>query len=84
MGLHEHGVDLFEVDRAGLFADGFDQGVGAEVFDGAQGAFGSAQDELDGFVLIVANGIFDCRWTFVGKCGIEQSGEVELLVDVVG
>jgi hypothetical protein len=69
VGLHEDGVDLFEPDRAGLVADGFDQGTDTEVFDGPQVAFGGAQDELDGFF---------------GEGGGGQADEVELLVDVVG
>ena len=42
MRLHENGVDLLEIDGAGLVADGFDQGTDAEVFDGAQRVFGAA------------------------------------------
>jgi hypothetical protein len=68
VGLHEHGVDLFEVNGLGLVANGFDERSDAEVFDGAQGAFGSAQDELDGIL---------------GEGGVGQGGEVELLMDVV-
>jgi len=45
VGLHEHGVDLFETDGPGLVADGFDQGTDAKVFDRPQGAFGAAQDD---------------------------------------
>ena len=69
VGLHEHGVDLFEVNGLGLIANGFDERSDAEVFDGAQGAFGGAQDELDGIL---------------GEGGVGQGGEVELLMDVVG
>jgi len=35
VGLHEDGVDLFEVDGFGLVAHGFDEGSDAEVFDAA-------------------------------------------------
>jgi YD repeat-containing protein len=38
VGLHEHGVGLFETDALGLVANGFDQGADAEVFDGTQGS----------------------------------------------
>jgi hypothetical protein len=41
VGLHEHGIDLFEVDGFGVVSHGFDEGADAEVFDGAQGAFGT-------------------------------------------
>jgi len=68
VGLHEHGVDLFETDGPGLVADGFDQGTDAKVFDRPQGAIGAAQDELDG--------VF-------GEGGVGQAGEVELVLDVV-
>ena len=69
VGLHEHGVDLFEVNGLGLVANGFDQGADAEVLDGAQGAFGAAQYELDGFF---------------GEGAVGESGEIELLVDISG
>lgn len=39
---------MFEVDGFGLVADGFDEGSEAEVFGGAQGAFGAAGDEVEG------------------------------------
>lgn len=50
VGLHEDGVDLFEIDSSGLIADGFYQGSDAEILDGPQGAFRKAQDEVDGFI----------------------------------
>ena len=39
MGLHEDGVDLFEIDGFGAVTNGFEQGTEAEVFYGAQGTF---------------------------------------------
>ena len=39
VGLHEHGIDLFEIDGFGLVAHGFDEGADAEVFHGPEGAF---------------------------------------------
>ncbi len=48
--LHEHGVDLLEIDGLGLVAHRFYQGSDTEVFDGPQGAFGDAQDEIDGLI----------------------------------
>lgn len=69
VGLHEDGVDLFEIDGFGLVADGFYQGTDAEVFDGPQRAFGEAEDEVDGFV---------------GEGLVGQADEVELAVDVGG
>ncbi|MEI6604774.1 MAG: hypothetical protein WCP35_05655 [Verrucomicrobiota bacterium] len=65
--LHEHGVDLLEIDGLGLVADGFDKSTGAEVPDGAQDAFGEAQDEVE---------------RVVGEGVVRQAGEVELCVDV--
>ena len=35
MGLHEDGVDLFEVDGFGAIPNGFEQSAEAEVFYGA-------------------------------------------------
>ena len=48
--LHEHGVDLLEIYGLGLVAHRFYQGSDTEVFDGPQGAFGDAQDEIDGLI----------------------------------
>ena len=49
MGLHEDGVDLGKVDGFGLVANGFDEGSNAEVFDGAENAFGGPNDEVEGW-----------------------------------
>jgi hypothetical protein len=51
MGLHEHGVDLFEVNGFGAVAHGFDEGTGTEVSNGPQNALGDAQDEVEGVVV---------------------------------
>ena len=48
VGLEEDVVDLLEVDGFGAVADGFDHGANAEVFDGPEGAFGAAGDEVGG------------------------------------
>ena len=48
MGLHEDGVDLFEINGFGAVTDGFEQGTEAEVFYGAQGTFRSPYDEGSG------------------------------------
>ena len=39
VGLHEHGVDLFEIDGARAVAHGFDEGTGAEISNGQQDTF---------------------------------------------
>ena len=67
--LHQHGVDLFEIDDFGLIADSFYQGSDTEVLDRPQGALGDAQDEIDGLV---------------GEGFVGQSDEVELPVDMGG
>jgi hypothetical protein len=69
VGLEEDGVDLFEIDGLGAVADGFDEGADAEVFDGSEGAFGGADDEVQ---RRLGEGV-------VGKADV-----VELAVDVVG
>lgn len=58
MGLDEHAVDLFQIDRADLVADGLDQRGYAEVFYPAQQPFARAQDEGEcvGSERIVAEG----------------------------
>ena len=48
VGLQQDGVDLLEVDGFGLVADCFDEAADGEVFDGAEGAFGAAGDEVEG------------------------------------
>ncbi|MCF7674332.1 MAG: hypothetical protein K9N23_16910 [Akkermansiaceae bacterium] len=50
VGLHEHGVDLFETGGFGAVAHGFDEGSDTEVPDGTKDTFGDAQDEVEGFV----------------------------------
>ena len=50
VGLHEDGVDLFEIDGCGAISDGFDEAADAEVFNGTQGAFGDTEDEGSGIV----------------------------------
>jgi hypothetical protein len=42
-GLHEHGVDLFEINGFGAVAHGFEERADTEVPDGPQ-------DEVEGFV----------------------------------
>ena len=69
MGLHEDGVDLFEIDGSGVKSDGFDEGADAEVFNGTQGAFGNTEDQGGGIL---------------GEGAVRESGAVELGVDVVG
>ena len=49
MGLNEHAVDLFEVDDAGLVADGFNQGAEAEIARAAQESLARAHDERQSF-----------------------------------
>ena len=48
--LHEHGVDLFEVNGFGVVAHGFDEGADTEVSNGPQDALGDAQDEVEGVI----------------------------------
>jgi len=47
MGLDEHAVDLFEIDDAGLIADGLDERRHTEVFSSAQKPFAGAHDESE-------------------------------------
>lgn len=63
VGLHEDGVDLAEADGFDLVANGFDEGSEAEVFDGSQGAFGAASNEVE---------------SFFGEGGVWESDAVEL------
>jgi len=44
--LHEHGVDLLQIDGFGLVAHGLDEGGDAEIAGGAQDAFGRLDDEV--------------------------------------
>jgi len=67
VGLHEHGVDLLEIDGLGLVAHGFDHGSDAQVAHGSQDAFGEADDEVQG--------VF-------GDGAVRQATAVELVVDV--
>ena len=69
VGLHEDGVDLFEIDGFGAATNGFNEGADAEVFNGTQGAFGNTEDEGGGIL---------------GEGAVRESGAVELGVDVVG
>jgi hypothetical protein len=69
VGLEEDGVDLLEIDGLGAVADGFDERTDAEVFDGSEGAFRGADDEVEGLL----------REGVVGKADV-----IELAVDVVG
>ena len=69
VGLHEDGVDLFEIDGFGVIIDGFDEAADAAVFNGMQGAFGDAEDEGGGIL---------------GEGAVRESGAVEQGVDVVG
>jgi hypothetical protein len=48
MGLNEDAVDLFEIDDAGLVADGFDERSQAKVAGAAQHAFAGADNEGEG------------------------------------
>jgi len=66
VGLHEHGVDLLEVDGSGMVAHGLDERAGAEVSSGPQDALGDAQDEVE---------------CVVGEGVVGQAAEVELGVD---
>lgn len=68
VGLHEDGVDLGKVDGFGLVADGFYEGADAEVFDGAEDAFGGTHNEVEG------------RF---GEGVVRQADAVELGEDVV-
>ena len=52
VGLHEHGVDLFETGGFGAVAHGFDEGSDTEVSHGTKDAFGDAQNEVEGFVVV--------------------------------
>jgi len=49
MGLHEHAVDLFQIDGAGLIADRFDERRYAEIFCAPQQAFAGAHNEGERF-----------------------------------
>lgn len=67
VGLHEDGVDLLDADGFCLVANGFDEGSDGEITDGAQDAFGDANEERDGFF---TEGI------------VRESGLVKLIVEV--
>ena len=67
VGLHEHGVDLFEINGLGAVAHGFDECADTEVSHGPQDALGDAQDEVEGVV---------------GERVVRQAGVVQLGVDV--
>ena len=46
--MHEHGADLFGIDRIGAIVHGFDEGAAAEVSHGPQDALRDARDEVEG------------------------------------
>jgi len=71
VGLEQDGVDLGEVDGFGAVADGFDHGADAEVFDGAQGAFGTSCDEVGGG--LGEGGVWKAN---AFKLGVDVGGEV--------
>lgn len=48
MGLHQHAIDVVDVDGPGATADGFDHAADAEVASFAQDAIGGTHDEIDG------------------------------------
>ena len=68
VGLHEDGVDLFEIDGFCAVTDGFEQGAEAEVFHGAQGSFRGPYDECGGVL---------------GKGAVRESDTIQLAVDEV-
>jgi len=67
--LDEDGVNLLKVDGFGAISDGFDHGADAEVFDGSEGAFGTAGDEVGGGF---------------GEGAVRETNTFELVVDVGG
>jgi len=67
VGLHEHGVDLFEINGFGAVTHGFDEGSDTEVSHGPQDALGDAQDDVEGVV---------------GEGVVRQAGLVQLGVHV--
>ncbi len=69
VGLEQDGVHLLEIDGFCLVADGFDEGANAEVLYGAQGAFGAAGNEVDGFLI---------------EGGVGKADAVELAADIFG
>ena len=69
VGLHEDGVDSFEIDGFGVISDGFNEGADAEVFNGTQGAFGDAEDEGGGIL---------------GEGVARESSAVGASIDIVG
>jgi hypothetical protein len=69
VGLEEDGVDLGKIDGFGAVSDGFDHGTYAEVFDGSEGAFGAACDEVGGGF---------------GEGGVREADAFDLVVDVGG
>src|SRR5271165_2108126 len=48
VGLHQHAVDIVDIDGLGGTADGLDQAADAEVSGLTQHAVGTADDEIDG------------------------------------
>jgi len=64
VGLDEDAVDLFEIDGAGLVADGFDEGAHAQVSCATQEAVTGPHDEGKGLS---------------GKCVVTKAGTVKLV-----
>lgn len=67
--LHEHGIDLLEVDDFGLVANGFYHGSDTEVFDRSQRALGKSENEID---------------RLVSERLVREASEVKLVVDERG
>jgi hypothetical protein len=63
MGLNEDAVDLFEIDGAGLVADGFDQGTQTEIAGSTQESCARANDQGQ---------------DFLGEGVVAQAGTLEL------
>ena len=64
VGLDEDAVDLFEIDGAGLVANGFDEGTHAKVARASQEAIAGTYDESE---------------SFGGKCVVAEPGTIELV-----
>lgn len=89
VGLHEHGVDLFEFDGACLVADGFKECAQGEVSDAFEDAFGGLDDQVHG--LVGEGGLGhaydlelgeDGGLRVVGREGLELAGPGDAAVDV--
>ena len=66
MRLNEHAIDLFEVDDAGLVANGFNQGAEAKIARAAQESLAGANDQGQ---------------RFLGKGVMAQTGAIQLAQD---